>query len=252
MTPWSSASRTRIIVRGSSISIVVPSPGADCTASVPPGLRDDLAEQRQPEMALLPAPLARLLGEALAVVGDDEPRRALRRARDRDAHRRRLGVLARVADRLARGAVDERVDRRRPRPRRPRATSRCRQPRAGSAGRDSATRRPADSRFGGWISTSSVRRSRTPWRSVPVAPRRTFASSSSPRRSASAVSGARPKATPARSCTTPSCRSAAIRWRSRVDASTALASSASRSRCPRCRRRAIDQRERHLQAARPR
>ena len=32
----------------------------------------------------------------------------------------------------------------------------------------SAASSPADSRLGGWISTSSVRRSRTPWRSVDI------------------------------------------------------------------------------------
>ncbi len=57
---------------------------------------------------------------------------------------------------------------------------------------------------------------------------------------ADSASGASPKATPARSWTTPSWRSAAIRRRSWVDASTALSSRSSRSRCPLCRRRAID------------
>src|SRR4051812_10765226 len=104
----------------------------------------------------------------------------------------------------------------------------------------SATSRPEVSRRGGWISTSSVRRSRWPWRRWSMALRRMAASLSSPRRAAPSASGLSPNATPARSCTGPSCRSDAIRRRSWLEASIALASSRSRSRWPRCSRRAID------------
>jgi hypothetical protein len=58
-----------------------------------------------------------------------------------------------------------------------------------------------------------------------------------------AAIGASPNATPARSWTTPSCRSAAIRRRSFSEASIARASSRSRSVWPRCSERELDQQE---------
>ena len=86
-------------------------------------------------------------------------------SRPRDLDPRRLRVLARrcAAPRARRGRRARRS--RRPWPATVERRLDARPRAAGSAGRSSAASRPADSRRGGWISTSSVRRSRTPWRS---------------------------------------------------------------------------------------
>ena len=99
-------------------------------------------------------------------------------------------VCLRVAQRLARDAVDELVVRVR---RDSGATCSSVVTPLASSGLSrslSAASSPADARFGGWISTSSVRRSRTPWR------RRSMAARSTPAlvRVAAAVGLLRPAA----------------------------------------------------------
>ena len=63
-----------------SIVTVVPSPGADVTASVPPASRARASSSVEPDVARLAAPLAPLGVEAAAVVGDRQQAR-----RDGDA-----------------------------------------------------------------------------------------------------------------------------------------------------------------------
>ena len=246
MTPWSSASRTRIIAGTSSVT-VVPSPGRGVArSSVPPACATRSSSSESPTWPSLAA--ARALGgvEAAAVVGDDEPASGRRRPRDDDAHA--LGVrAAHVAQRLARDAVDERVGGGPPSARR-RATSRCPAARSGLS-RSSRTRlagRRTPGAAGGSRPAACAGRAR-PGAACRRHSRSTRASSSSPRRRASAASGASPNATPARSCTTPSCRSAAIRRRSRSEASIALASSRSRSRVAALQAARQRPRQRHLE-----
>ena len=206
----------------------------------PPGRRSFPVRARSRSSACPPARSAQVVDQpqahvalGLAVVALRRRRTRVRRRRRRaasaagagrhvHAHRVGLRVLGHVAQRLARHPVDELVVAVGRAARRRAAPCARRRRRSGLSRSPSAASSPAVARFGGWISTSSVRSSRTPWRSRAVAARSVWAWSASPRRSASSASGARPKATPARSCTTPSWRSAAMRRRSWADASTAL------------------------------
>ena len=145
-------------------------------------------------------------------------------ARHVDAHESRAArALARcAAPRARRGRRARRAPSAR-RGRRRRARSRCRRPSSGlsrspsaasQAGRLEVRRVDLDEQRAQVAHALAQPRDRGAQRARPP--------SASPRRSASSASGARPNATPARSCTTPSCRSAAIRRRSWADASTAL------------------------------
>ena len=114
MTPWSSASSDADHRAGTSSSTVVPSPGrrADRQRAVAParrgpraasGRRGRSAALRSRSAAAKPRPSSATTSR---VVAGSRPR-------DLDPHRLRLAVRLRVADRLARDAVDERVARRR-------------------------------------------------------------------------------------------------------------------------------------------
>ena len=248
MTPWSSASSTRIIAPGSSSSTVVPAPGAERTSSVPSACTTMPSSSVSPTWPSRAAPLARVRGEAAPVVADDQARHAGGGRVTVDAHRWGGRGPGRCASPRAPPGRRARRSRSPLAVRCPRRAADVAMPLACQRAEQVAQRgpQPADSRLGGWISTSSVRRSRTPWRSVPVAAR---SAGGARRRAAarSAASGARPNATPARSCTTPSCRSAAIRRRSWSEASIALASSRLALAVPALQAARHRPRERHLE-----
>ena len=102
--------RTRITTRAPPARLSCPAPGAERTASVPSDWRDEVLEQRQPDVALL-ARGARARRASKPRPSSVTTRRVSRRSapRDVDAHGVGLGVLLDVAQRLARDAVDQRV-----------------------------------------------------------------------------------------------------------------------------------------------
>ena len=174
ITPWSSASRTRIMRRHLHLDGRSLARARSRTASVAAGLRrrgPRAASGRRGPRSRRRAALGGV--EAAAVVGAraHAPRGRVTSTLTCDALRRARARCA--APRARRG----RRARRRARPSvRRRASSRSPPPRSGLSRSSSAGSRPADSRRGGWISTSSVRRSRTPWRRRAIASRSTRAS----------------------------------------------------------------------------
>ena len=97
----------------------------------------------------------------------------------------------------------------------------------------SAASSPSVSKLGGWISTMSERSSRMLVRTPTTASSRYWRVSCRGAVGRRSEAAARLYAVPARRWTTPSCRSAAMRRRSRSVDSTALTSSRPRSTCPR-------------------
>ncbi len=147
----------------SSMTTVVPAPGCERTSSRASRPRHGPSSQEaRDRRGPPPAALLALGGvEAAAVVGDLEPLPGDDARSTFDAHRRAWSRCAAPRGRRGRRA-------RRPScPSAPPSTrQRCRHPAAcsGLSRSLSAASRPALSRLGGWISTSSVRRSRTAWR----------------------------------------------------------------------------------------
>ena len=232
-TAWSSTSTTRIMRVGSSRSprrSPVPGavPGDDRNVRVPPGV----ARPATPARA---GP--RLLGrvrpvgvEADAVVGDleHEPARVSRRTVHGEVPAPR--VPQRVADRLLGDPPDQTATSRRrtrSRLRRRRPWPRARPPRPARPGRRERPRQAVgrEVRAGGSRPAASAATAQAVRSEV-------AARASVSGRGGVAVPGWQAesaKAVPARSCTTPSCRSRAMRRRSASEASTAAWSSRSRS-----------------------
>ena len=232
---------------GTSSSTVVPLPGDERIASVPPACSTSPVEQRQPDVALR-ARAARAPRGAKPRPSsvDDEARRARRAMRVTSTLARTSASRVRlhVADRLARDAVDERVVRSAP----PGASSTCE--------RRSSTPAASSGLSRSLSATSQARRLEV--RRMDLDQQRAQVAHALAQRADRVAQDAAPP--PGRRGGRPRRRAARARTRRRrgparrrrggrrrsgrrscADASTALASSSSRSRWPRCSRRAIDQ-----------
>ena len=202
--------RTRITGRVPPVRQSCPGRGRNGSTSVPSDWRTRLVEQREADVALLAAALALVGREALAVVGDDEPRQSRLGPGDVDAHacrpRRTSGRCA--APRARRGRPARRCPRRAPPRRRRAARSRC--PSASQRAQQVAERGLQPGRLQARRVDLDEQRAQVPHalaqgRCAPLQHARLARRRRGAR--ASSASGASPKATPARSWTTPSCRS---------------------------------------------